>query len=174
MMNNNASINRLRPVIVSFLVMTLISIAPIINFINLFFCAGIMLGSVVGVLYFNKQLIQVNCVLKYNDAVLIGLLSGFLSAVAVSGFNIVTLMYSSVNPINESLKMLGDFAKNLPPEADNQIRLLSDEFNKFGYSPTLAIFTFISNMIIYPLFGVIGAIITATVLNKRNVNNINK
>jgi len=173
-MNNNVSINRLRPVIISFLVMTLISIAPIINFINLFFCAGIMLGGVVGVIYFNNQLRQVNSPLKFYDAVLIGLLSGFLSAVAVSGFNIITLMYSSVNPINESLKLLGDFAKNLPPEADNQIRKLSEEFNKFGYSPTLAIFTFISNIIIYPLFGVIGSLITATILNNRNVNKINK
>ena len=172
-MNNNVSINRLRPVIISFLVMTLISIAPIINFINLFFCAGIMLGGVVGVIYFNKQLRQVNSALKFNDAVLIGLLSGFLSAVVVSGFNIITLMYSSVNPINESLKLLGDFAKNLPPEANNQIRMLSEEFNKFGYSPTLAIFTFISNMIIYPLFGVIGALITATILNNRNVSKVN-
>jgi hypothetical protein len=134
-----------------------------------------MLGGVVGVIYFNKQLLQVNSALKFNDAVLIGLLSGFLSAVAVSGFNIITLMYSSVNPINESLKLFGDFAKNLPPEADNQIRRLSDEFNKFGYSPTLAIFTFISNIIVYPLFGAIGSLITATILNnKRKASNINK
>jgi hypothetical protein len=83
-------------------------------------------------------------------------------------------MYSSVNPINESIKLLGDFAKNLPPEADNQIRMLSEEFNKFGYSPTLAIFTFFSNIIIYPLFGVIGSLITATILNNRNLNRINK
>ncbi len=173
-MNNNVSINRLRPVIISFLIMTLISIAPVINFINLFFCAGIMLGGVVGVIYYNKQLRQINYSLKFNDAFLIGLLSGFLSAVAVSGFNIITLMYSSVNPINESLKLLGDFAINLPPEADNQIRMLSEEFNKFGYSPTLAIFTFISNIIIYPLFGVIGSLITASILNNRNVSKINK
>lgn len=172
-MNNNVGINRLRPVIISFLIMTLISIAPVINFVNLFFCAGIMLGGVVGVIYYNKQLRQINYSLKFNDAFLIGLLSGFLSAIVVSGFNIITLMYSSVNPINESLKLLGDFAINLPPEADNQIRMLSEEFNKFGYSPTLAIFTFISNIIIYPLFGAIGSLITASILNNRNVSKIN-
>ena len=105
--------------------------------------------------------------LTFKDAVMIGILSGVLSAVAVSGFNIITLMYSSVNPVSESLKMLGDFGKDLPPEVNKQLDNLSGEFTKYGYSPTLAVFTFISNLFIYPLFGAVGALLGATIINNK-------
>ncbi len=169
-MNEQAGLNRLKPVLISFLVMSLLSIAPLLNFINLLFCAGIMLGGVAGVLSLKKQFQHPDSVIVYKDAVLIGVFSGVMSAVFVSGFNIVTMMYSDVNPITESLKLFGDFVKDLPPEANNQISILADEFNKYGYSPTLTIFTFISNLIIYPLFGAIGALITATIVNNKNKN----
>ncbi len=170
-MEKNVSINRLLPVIWGFIVMTLISVMPLINFINLFFCAGIILGGLAGVFSFNKQLTMQGMMLTYKDAVMIGILSGVLSAVAVSGFNVLTLMYSSVNPITESLKMLGDFGKNLPPEVGKQLDNLSGEFNKYGFSPTLAIFTFVSNIIIYPLFGAIGGLLAATIINnKKRIN----
>lgn len=169
-MNEQDGLNRLKPVLISFLVMSLLSIAPLLNFINLLFCAGIMLGGVAGVLSLKKQFQQPDSAIAYKDAVLIGVFSGIMSAVFVSGFNIITMMYSDVNPISESLKFFGDFVKDLPPEANNQINNLADEFNKYGYSPTLAVFTFISNLIIYPLFGAIGALITATIVNNKNKN----
>lgn len=171
-MNEQIRINRLKPVLISFLVMSLISIAPVLNFINLLFCAGIMLGGVAGVVSFKKQFLQSDLTILYKDAVLIGIFGGILSAVFVSGFNIITMMYSDVNPISESLKFLGDFAKSLPPEADKQINILADEFNKYGYSPTLAVFTFISNLIIYPLFGAIGSLLSSTIINNKSKNNI--
>ena len=169
-MEKTVTINRLLPVIWGFLVMTLVSIMPLLNFINLFFCAGIIIGGIAGVLSFNKQLKVLNLSLTFKDAVMIGVLSGVLSAVAVSGFNIITLMYSSVNPVTESLKMLGDFGKNLPPEVNKQLDNLAHEFDKYGYSPTLAVFTFLSNLIIYPLFGAAGALLAATVINNKKKN----
>lgn len=171
-MNEQAGINRLKPVLISFLVMSLISIAPLLNFINLLFCAGIMLGGVAGVLSFKKQFPNQSSPIVYKDAVLIGIFGGIMSAVFVSGFNIITMMYSDANPITESLKFFGDFVKDLPPEANKQINNLANEFNKYGYSPTLAVFTFISNLIIYPLFGAIGSLISATVINNKIKNTI--
>lgn len=170
-MEKSVNINRLLPVIWGFIVMTMISVMPLINFINLFFCAGIILGGMAGVFSYNKQLTANGFPLTYKDAVMIGILSGVLSAVAVSGFNVMTLMYSSVNPVSESLKMLGDFGKNLPPEVGKQLDNLSGEFNKYGYSPTLAIFTFLSNIFIYPLFGAIGALLGATIINNKKKMN---
>lgn len=170
-MNQQTGLNRLRPVFIGFMVMSLISVAPVLNFINLFFCAGIIIGGVAGVVSFNRQLVMLNLPLMYKDAVLIGVLSGILSSVLVSGFNIITMMYSDVNPINESIKILGDYIKNIPPEAGNQLNSLAEEFNKYGYSPTLAIFTFIANLIVYPLFGAAGALISASVINNKNRNN---
>ncbi len=170
-MNEQTGLNRLRPVFTGFMVMSLISVAPVLNFINLFFCAGIILGGIAGVAALNKQLVQLKRPLFFKDAVLTGVLSGVLSSVLVSGFNIITMLYSDLNPINESIKLLEGYIKNIPPEAANQLSSLAEEFNKYGYSPTLAVFTFISNLIIYPLFGAAGALIAASFINNRNRKN---
>ena len=164
-------INRLTPVIIGSTVMTAISVLPLINFINLFFCAGIMIGGYFGVLSYYRQIAGTSHVFAYRDCVITGILSGVLSAVTVSGINIIVLMYSKSNPVTESLSMLGEFGKNLPPEVNTQMNKLADEFNKYGYSPTLAIFTFLSNIVIYPLFGAIGALIAAAIIEKRNRKN---
>ncbi|MDD5360671.1 MAG: DUF4199 family protein [Ignavibacteria bacterium] len=166
-------INRLTPVILGSTVMTAISVLPLINFINLFFCAGIMIGGYFGVIAYFRQTAGTDHVMTYRDGVLTGILSGILSAVVVSGINIIVLMYSKSNPVTESLGMLGELGKNLPPEVNTQMNKLAEEFNKYGYSPTLAIFTFVSNIVIYPLFGAIGALIGMAVIEKRKKKIIN-
>jgi hypothetical protein len=165
-------INRLTPVILGSTVMTAISVLPLINFINLFFCAGIMIGGYFGAIAYYRQTAGTDHVMSYKDGVLTGILSGILSAVVVSGINIIVLMYSKSNPVTESLGMLGEFGKNLPPEVNTQMNKLADEFNKYGFSPTLAIFTFLSNIVIYPLFGAIGGLIGVTIIEKRKKNII--
>jgi hypothetical protein len=160
-------INRLTPVILGSTVMMAISVLPLINFINLFFCAGIVIGGYFGAIAYYRQTMGTDHVMTYRDGVLTGILSGILSAVIVSGINIIVLMYSKSNPVSESLSMLGEFGKNLPPEVNTQMNKLAEEFNKYGYSPTLAIFTFLSNIVIYPLFGTIGALIGMAVIEKR-------
>ena len=163
-------INRLAPVIWGSTIMTAISVLPFLNLINLFFCAGIIIGGYFGVISYYRQIMGTPVRLTYKDGVLVGVLSGFLAAVTVSVINVVMLMYSNANPVTEGLSMLGEFGKNLPPEVNQQMNKLADEFNKYGFSPTLAIFTFISNIIIYPLFGAIGALI-ATALIDRKISN---
>jgi hypothetical protein len=160
-------INRLIPVLVGSMVMTAISVLPLINFINLFFCAGIIIGGYIGAISYYRQTAGTAHVMTHRDGVLTGILSGILSAVIVSGINIIVLMYSKSNPVTESLSMLGEFGKNLPPEVNTQMSKLAEEFNKYGYSPTLAIFTFISNILIYPLFGAIGGLIGMAVIGKK-------
>jgi len=166
-------INKLSPVKIGSIVMTVISVLPLINFINLFFCSGIIFGGMVGVYFLNKQIIDNGDILTFKDGVLTGVLAGVLSSIAVSGINVITLMYSKGNPITESLSILGDFGKNLPPEFDSMLTKLANEFNTYGFSPTLAIITFISNLLIYPLFGGIGALIATTILNKNKTNITN-
>ncbi len=165
-------INRLAPVIWGSSVMTAISVLPLINFINLFFCAGIVIGGYIGVISYYRQIHDTSVRLTYKDGVIIGILSGILSAVTVSGINIIMLMYSKANPVTETMSMLGEFGKNLPPEVNTQMNKLADEFNKYGFSPTLAIFTFISNIIIYPLFGAIGALLGVTIAEKRRKDTV--
>ena len=46
----------------------------------------------------------------------------------------------------------------------------SNEFSEMGFSPTITIFTFISNLILYPLFGSARSSFGSSVLNKRQNN----
>ena len=159
--------NRLRPVLISSMTMILLSITPFISFINLFFCSGIILGGVVGVLSLRKQLNNSVNLLNYKDSVMIGILSGILSSVIITGFNILILMYSKNNPFLEMKGFLDTFTDKFP-EISSEIAKLSSEYDKYGFSPTLSIVMFIMHLFLYPFFGTIGALITVFILKKKN------
>jgi len=162
--------NRLTPVIYGTFVMTMISVMPLLNFINLFFCAGIIIGGVAGVIFYNKQLSGTDMKLTSKDGVMIGILSGILSGILVSGLNFLFMMMSKHNPVDEALKIMNGFA--LPPEVMQQMNKFSEEFDKYGFSPTISIVSLFSNLVIYPLFGMLGAILAVSVINKKKNKNI--
>ncbi|MBW7855296.1 MAG: hypothetical protein B6D43_04550 [Ignavibacteriales bacterium UTCHB1] len=154
--------------------MSAISIVPLLNFINLLCCAGIMIGGYVGVVYYNKECVKFNVNITNKDAVFIGLLSGLLSGVIVSGFTILTAMFSDLNPMVETTKMLTEMGIPVTPEAEEIIKKLSMEFDKYGFSPTLSIVTFVLNLIIYPVFGMFGSLISySLIVGKKNLHKDN-
>jgi hypothetical protein len=158
--------NRMIPVVYGTFVMTSISILPFINFINLFFCSGIILGGIAGVFIYNKQLAGTNVKITSKDGVMIGILCGILSGILVSSFNFIFMLISKHNPIDETMSLLKDIS--LPPEVTVQMNKFSDEFNKYGFSPTISVVSLFSNLIIYPLFGMIGAVLGVTIIKKKN------
>ena len=166
----SSSPNRLMPVIFGALVMTLISTFPLINLINVLCCAGIMLGGFAGVFFYNKQIRDTSIELTTKDGGIIGLLSGIISAILVSGINLLMVLFSDVNPITEAYALLEKFGQQLPQEVNETMDKFSDEFNKYGFSPTLSILSLIINLVIYPLFGAIGAMIGVSIIKKRQVN----
>jgi hypothetical protein len=166
----SSSPNRLMPVIFGALVMTLISTFPLLNLINVLCCAGIMLGGFAGVFFYNKQIRNTSIELTTKDGGIIGLLCGIISAVLVSGINLLMVLFSDVNPITEAYVLLEKFGQQLPQEVNETMDKFSDEFNKYGFSPTLSVLSLIINLVIYPLFGAIGAMIGVSILKKRQVN----
>jgi len=158
--------NRMIPVIYGTFIMTAISVLPFINFINLFFCSGIMLGGLAGVFIYNKQLEGTQLNLTSKDGVMIGIMCGILSGILVSSFNFLFMLIAKHNPIDETLVFFKDVS--LPPEIMVQMNKFSDEFNRYGFSPTISIVSLFSNLIIYPLFGMIGAVIGVTIIKKKN------
>jgi len=163
-MTENTGVNRLSSVIAGSTVMIALSILPIINFINLFFCSGIIAGGFFGVLSLNRQMRRADTLLTYKDGFLTGVLSGFLAAVTVSGINIISLIYSSVNPISEAMQFFGNYLNSMPPEMVNQLKQLENDFNTQGYSVTLILFTFLSNLLIFPLFGAAGGLLATSII----------
>jgi len=167
-MNNHP--NRLIPVVYGAFVMTMIAVLPVINFINLFFCAGIFIGGMAGVYSYNKQIAGTGISLTSKDGVRTGILIWLLAGILVSLINFLFMIMSKQNPVDEALKLMNNMA--LPPEVMNQMNKFSDEFNKFGFSPTISIITLFSNLVIYPLFGMLGAILAVSIINKRKKKNI--
>lgn len=159
--------NKLLPVLFGAFVITFISVFPLLNFINVICCAGIMIGGYAGVHMYNKECIKCNQQLTNKDSMFIGILAGVFSAVLVSIFSMVTTMFSDINPMQEINNMMHQFGFPSTPETDQILYSLSDEFDKHGFSPTLAIITFVINIIVYPLFAMIGALISFSVINKR-------
>jgi hypothetical protein len=158
--------NRMIPIVYGTFVMTSISILPFINFINLFFCSGIILGGIAGVFIYNRQLAGTKIELTSKDGVMIGVLCGILSGILVSSFNFLFMLISKHNPIDETMALVKDIS--LPSEVTVQMNKFSDEFNKYGFSPTISIVSLFSNLIIYPLFGMIGAVLGVTIIKKKN------
>jgi len=166
-MNNTT--NRLVPVIIGTLAISAISVMPLINFVNVFCCAGIILGGAIGAMAYNKQLRSINLIITPKDGVITGLLSGILSAIIVTGINLIIVLYSNQNPISEVLEMVKTFSKDLPQEVYDQMNQFSSEFEKYGYSPTLTLVSLFLNLIIYPLFASLGGLLVA-LLNKSKIN----
>lgn len=158
------------PIVYGTFIMTSISVLPFINFVNLFFCSGIMLGGLAGVFIYNKQIENTQTDLNSKDGVMIGILCGILSGILVSAFNFAFMLMSKQNPVDETLSFLKDFS--LPPEIVVQMNKFSDEFNQYGFSPTISIVSLFSNLIIYPLFGMIGAVLGVTIIKKKKQNKL--
>jgi hypothetical protein len=169
----NNSPNRLLPVMWSVVIIVIISVIPLINVINLFCCAGIIMGGFAGSSVYARQLRNNNSNIEMKDGIIIGVLSGILSAVIVTGINLLIVLYSKENPVNEVILMLQSIGKDLPQEVYNQLNSFSAEFEKYGFSPTLSIFSLFMNLIIYPVFASLGGIFVALInKKKKNISQI--
>jgi hypothetical protein len=159
--------NKFTPIIISAAVMTIISIFPLINLINLFCCAGIIAGGFAGAAFYAKQLEKAGSIIQFKDGAAIGAFSGLLAAIIVAAFNVFITMLSSQNPIPEMYKLIDSMNISIPPEADRFMKRISDEYSNSGFSITLTIINLVSNLITYPLFGFVGGIIASSLFDKR-------
>lgn len=160
--------NRFTPVLYGTIVMTLISVFPILNLMNLFCCAGVIAGGFAGVYSYRKQLQDTGITLTHKDGGMIGILSGILAAVLVTGFGLIISLFSESNPILEVMKAFDEMNIQTPPEVAKYVEDFSNEYNDYGFSPSITIISFISNIILYPLFGAIGALLAVSLFNKKN------
>jgi len=160
--------NKILPIVVGTIIMTMIATIPIINLINVFCCAGIIVGGFAGVYTYWKQLQNTGTMLTAKDGGMIGILCGILSAIFVTGFGVLISLFSDINPMLDVMRAIDEMGVQMPPELIQYMEKFSDEFNQHGFSPTITIFSFIFNLILYPLFGSIGALLGVSLLNKKN------
>lgn len=167
----NNSPNKLSPVIVSSVIMVLLSSVPFLNLINTFCCMGIILGGFIGVTFYAKQVQGMNLALTQKDSILIGLLSGIIAAIVNTGVSVAISLFSKINPMGEMMDMMSQLGTQMPPEAMQIMDKLSQEYTKYGYSPTLTIITLVMNIILFPLFGILGSFIAYQIHKRKNLQH---
>lgn len=103
-----------------------------------------------------------------KDSVMIGILSGFLSAIIVSVISLLVTMFSGVNPAVEAGDIMNSIFKDVPPEVQNEMNKISEDYTKFGFSRLVAVFTLVTNLITFPIFSGFGGILSTVIVRRRN------
>lgn len=159
--------SKFTPVIISTILITVISLFPFLNFINLLCCAGVIIGGAAGTVFYNNQLKRVGSQIQYKDGVAIGILSGVLSAIiVVMGTTIMTMLVNQ-NPIPEVYRMLDGQGINIPPDVEKFLKQISDEYSKQGFSITLTLMSLVVNLISYPIFSATGGMLAVAVYSRK-------
>jgi hypothetical protein len=161
---------KLNAVIIAASVITVISVLPLINILNLFFCSGVMIGAFLGVSYYVKNAQIRNIPLQSKDGAIIGILGGVLAAIMVSIFTLLVTILSNENPMTDVKGMMGGLFDINSPEISNLMQKFSDEFDRYGFSPTISLITLVTYLISYSLFGFLGGILAYSIKTRKRIN----
>jgi hypothetical protein len=146
----------LKSIITGTSITVIVSVFPLLNLINVCCCIGVISGGFLGSAYYYSKHNKSELVLNPKEFLMIGLLSGVLAGVIITVINFLFVIMSNDNPMNEMFQLFNNYSVDLPPEFRNKLNDFSNEFEKYGFSPTILIVSFIINIIIYPLFSTIG------------------
>ncbi len=164
--------NKLKAVIVAAGVMTFLSVTPLVSMINMLCCAGVILGAAAGVYTYNKEVVNYGGMLEIKDGVMIGILGGIITAIIYTGFFLAIQLFSEGNMFTEMSADLEKFGFPISPEYYSVMDHFNDETREYGFSPTLTGITLLLNLIIYPLFGAIGGLLTSNLLRKKHTPQV--
>jgi hypothetical protein len=150
------------------IVIATISSVPGLNLINCLCCAGIMLGGLVAVFIYSRELTPEAPPLSASDGVQLGALSGVIAAFLSLILHLV--VYALFGNIAERIiyDMLHSIldAANVPPESLQMFEELFHRALERGLTPLVAFFSLVQDLIIYTLFGLLGGLIGYALFKK--------
>lgn len=159
--------SKFTPVIISSFVMVFISLFPVLNFINVLCCAGIIIGGASGTWYYAKQLEKAGGFIQNKDGIMIGLLSGIISAIIYVIFSTTIIMLSKQNPVEMVYQLTQQYGFSIPPESEKILKTVNDEYSRNGFSTIMIGVELFSRIITHCIFGPIGGLLVASIINKR-------
>ncbi len=139
---------------------------PILNFINCFCCAGIMLGGAVALIYYDRSF-TVREYINPATAVTVGITAGLFGAFISLGIDY--LIY--INFGHWELDFMYDVLEaieEVPPVIEEMLYELEQDLQA-GFIWGSLLFR---NLILMPIFCLIGAVITRVYINKNREENI--
>ena len=137
---------------------------PILNFINCFCCAGIMLGGAVALIYYDRSF-AIREYLPPATAVTIGITAGLFGAFISLGIDYIIYINFGHWEI-EFLYDLLDEMDEVPSALGEMLDELEQELQA-GFIWGSILFR---NLILMPIFCLIGAVVTRIYINKNRVD----
>jgi hypothetical protein len=132
----------------------------------------VLLGVFAGTSFYNNQLKKTGEIIQYKDGAAIGILSGLLSAIiSVMILTLLTLI-TKENPVPMLYNIIDKQGYNLPPDVEQLLQKISEEYRQNGFSITITIANLILYIITYPLFGLLGGILSVSIFNRRNKQSL--
>jgi hypothetical protein len=164
--------SKLRASIIAGFAIAAVSSLPFISIINCCCCAGVLLGGVLGVYLYNKELSN-QFTLEASDSVVVGIISGIFAAFLSTIFSMIVLtligpteqqflreiMDRIINELERSGDISADAIDELRSQVDSSLR---GEIGFVGF--LIALF---ANLIIYPVFSALGALIGYAFLRRK-------
>lgn len=159
--------SKFTPIIISSFLMVFISIFPVLNLLNLLCCAGIVIGGAAGTYYYGRQLEKAGGFIQNKDGIMIGLLSGIISAIIYVIFSTLIMMISQQNPVELVYKMTEQYSIPIPPESEKMLQTVFKEYQQNGFSTIMIGVELFSRIVSHCIFGPIGGLLAASIMNKR-------
>ncbi len=154
--------DKLRPALFGGLTIAIVSTIPVLNFINCFCCAGVILGGLLSVYFYNKSQIGLGDASSLNDGdgIILGLMSGAFGA-------IIGTIFSSIIGTNlqQQLEKIMEYSSELPPEVNDALDMLSQHQEGIA----LIVLGLFISLIIDCLFGILGGILGVSLLAKKKI-----
>ena len=154
------------PALYGGIIMGVLSGTPILSFVNVLCCAGILLGGFIAVYFYKKQLTSEMDPLTNSDALKLGASAGLWGAIlSIILGGLFFLLFGNITGemVLRMLESSGALA-NMAPEARDQ---MENSMAQGG----LSLGNIIGSFIICPLFGLLGGLIGYAVFRKREGKN---
>ena len=173
-----------RAIILGGFAIGLVSGIPGLNLINCCCCAGILFGGALTYylhiqdyklltppdneqyrVWIGSMPVDARLAPEASDALILGLLAGIVGAILATMISAIILL--AVGPVEQEMvqRWMMKFLEKLeqrgsiPSESIDQIREQFEKSAKEGFSMNSIMFGFIANLIIYPIFGMLGGLL---------------
>ena len=150
--------DKLRPALIGGALIGIISAIPVINCINCFCCAGVIIGGILAVHLYNKNLAGLE--LTSSDGVTLGLMAG------ASGALISTVLTSMITGgVKRQIDRVLEYSSEMPPEVEDALLRVQE----MGGEMFFVIIGLIFSLVIFSIFGIIGGLIAVSVFKKKQL-----
>jgi hypothetical protein len=141
-------------------VVALVNAVPFLNFINCFCCIGIVSGGAIALLHYQRNL-SIHEIIHPPIAITLGITSGIIAAfISLLLEWIIFMQYG--HWYTELLLKMVENMEDIPPLMEKMIEQLEEE-SQYGFYWTSNL---LRNIIIMPVFCLIGSLITRIYLNR--------